>query len=256
MNLNIRKYSTETSGQNLLILHGLFGMLDNWHSLAIQFSKYYTVYSIDLRNHGKSPNSDEFSYPILAQDIYDFLNQQAIEKSHLLGHSMGGKAVMEFSFNHPEYIDKLIVADISPRAYPPHHDEVFDAIKSIDLKTITRRGDAEKILLDNKLDMGTTQFILKNLSNDGQGYHWKFNFDSLFKNYPLITGGVDPNGYYGGQTLFLKGANSRYINIEKDEELINRQFPMNEIIEIPNAGHWLHADQPQLFFEAVVDWVR
>lgn len=251
VNLNFKQFGN--SGADLIILHGLFGMLDNWNTLAREFAKEYKVWILDLRNHGKSPHSDEFNYELMAEDIMGFMEQQNIQKANILGHSMGGKAAMQFAFSFPDKVEKLIVADIAPRAYSAKHDYIIEALLSSDPTTFENRQDAERKLFEKIPEMGTVQFLLKNLSREGEHYKWKMNLPVLADKYEIISSAI--TGKFNGPTLFIKGSKSAYIT-QEDEKDIKAQFPQAKFVSIQGSGHWLHADNPQKFAEVVTDFLH
>ncbi len=252
LELAFKKYGDHP--RHLIILHGLFGTLDNWHTLATSFSEHFTVWAIDQRNHGKSPHSSLFDYFIMSKDLADFMDQHSIEKANIIGHSMGGKTAMQFSFDYPAKIEKLIIADIAPRAYGASHNELIDALHSLDLSKITKRTDAEEMLSADIKSLGTRQFLLKNLTREGDSYKWKMNLPAITKNYDAIIGNVEEDKTYSGETLFIRGGNSDYINAE-DEVQIKRQFPNSHIVTIPGIGHWVHAEAPKEFYDEVVKFL-
>ena len=255
MKLNYKKLG---EGRALVILHGLFGSLDNWQTLGKKFAEHYTVYLLDLRNHGHSPPSDEWSYELMCEDLFEFLNDNKLDKIYLLGHSLGGKVAMKFALTHYERVEKLIVADISPKYYPPQQSDVLTAINAVDVEVVKSRKGVEEILANNKLDLGTRQFLLKNLYWKDQSrarLAWRFNFKAIEKNI-LIVGQEQmagkPNPLF---CLFLRGANSNYIG-EEDLENTRALFPKAIAKTIQNANHWLHTDQPVLFYEEVVLFLK
>ncbi len=245
ISLAFKKYGDHP--KHLIILHGLFGTLDNWHTLASAFSEHFTVWTIDQRNHGRSEHHPLFNYYIMAADLADFMEQHEIEKASIIGHSMGGKTAMQFSFDYPEKINKLIIADIAPRAYEASHNDLIDALHSLDLSLIKKRSDAEEMLEKSIKELSTRQFLLKNLTRETDGYVWKMNLPAITANYDAIIGNVDDDKTFLGPTLFIKGEKSNYISKE-DEFNISRKFPNSKIISIANAGHWVHADAPKDFF--------
>ncbi len=253
MELNFKKYGN--AGEHLIILHGLFGMLDNWHTLGGKFAEKYQVWLVDQRNHGKSPHSDDFNYEILADDLKHFLANQHIEKANIIGHSMGGKTAMQFALTYPEKLDKLIVVDIAPKAYNSHHDEILDALQSLDLNKIERRSDAEEMLSAKIPQPAVQQFLLKNLGREADGYKWKMNLPALVENYDKIIGDVSSENIYNGPTLFIRGAESHYI-LEEDIPVIKAQFPHAEFVTFDGVGHWVHAQVPDLFFETVLRFLN
>jgi len=254
LHLNYKKYGT---GKPLIILHGFLGSLDNWHTLATEWGKSgIGVYTVDLRNHGRSPHTEEHSIKLMSDDIFDFLEQQNLDKINLLGHSMGGKVAMHFALNHPEKVDKLIIADIAPGAYKHSHDDVFSAIFNVDITKIRSRKEAEEMMIKYLPDFGTRQFILKNLERSDEGnYDWKFNIKTLFREYDETIKAVSSGHIFSNDVLFLKGGSSTYIR-ERDTPEILKLFPNASIEIIENAGHWLHADKPKEFSEKVIHFLN
>jgi len=254
MELNYKTFGT---GFPVIILHGLLGSLDNWQTIAKKLAEKYQVYIIDQRNHGRSPHTDEFSYELLSNDLLEFFEQHQIKKAHVIGHSMGGKAAMTFALLHPDRIDKLVVVDIAPSAYGDQHSNVFNAMNTADVQHANTRQEVETVLrqkLEN--DETTVQFLLKSLSRDKEGKHfeWKFNVDSLVRNYPNIMEPVYSAHPFTGDTLFIKGEISNYINVSNYPD-INELFPHHQISEIKDAGHWVHADKPGEFVAEVMKFL-
>jgi esterase len=253
--LNYKEYG---SGNHvLLILHGFLGSLDNWHTLATLWSTMgLHVYSLDMRNHGKSPHTAEHTIALMADDIIAFLNNQNLNNVMVLGHSMGGKVAMYLALHHPEYVSKLIVADIAPKKYKSGaHDDVFSAIRHVDLNGITTRKEAEVAMIPFLGDFSTRQFILKSLEREGDTFKWRFNIETLINQYENVIGDIDAGSPFMKDVLFLKGSQSLYIKSE-DETAIKRLFPMAMLTEIDKAGHWLHADNPNAFTESILKFVN
>jgi esterase len=251
MDLNFKKYGE--SGAPLIILHGFLGSLDNWHTLSTQFANNFTVYNIDQRNHGKSPHANEHSIAHMVNDLNLFLKNNHLHAANIIGHSMGGKVAMQFALQYPEMTNKLIVADIAPRLYPQGHTDVFDAIFAVDLNRITSRKEAEEFMTPHITDFGTRQFLLKNLERNSNGtFSWKMNLDVLYKYYEEI---IKSGSQFNNPSLFLKGGNSNYIQ-EKDLTQIKSLFPNYKLHTLPNAGHWLHAEQPELFYNTVTQFLN
>lgn len=248
MNLYYRKTG---DGIPLIILHGLFGMSDNWSSLSKEFAeKGFGVYAVDARNHGRSFHSDEFSYPVMAEDVINLMKTGSIKSAHVIGHSLGGKTAMWMACQHPEYILSLLVADMAPRYYPPHHDGVISAIHSVDLESVKSRKEAEGRLREMLRDEGTIQFLLKNLYwKENDKLAWRFNLEGIEKNISSVGERLPDSLRFGGKTLFLRGERSGYIT-QQDEAEIKKHFPQASIETIKNAGHWLHADNPAGFMDA------
>ncbi|TXG38344.1 alpha/beta fold hydrolase [Seonamhaeicola maritimus] len=243
-------------GKPFVILHGFLGMSDNWKSLGRQFSEQdFQVHLVDQRNHGRSFWDDNFSYEILAEDLKHYCEEHQLEDIILLGHSMGGKTAMLFSTLYPDLVSKLLVADISPRFYPVHHDTILEGLSALNFDEIKSRGEADKVLGQYVTDFGTRQFLLKNL-------HWvekgklglRINLEVLKKEVAEIGESLPSYAQFNKDALFLRGDRSEYIRVD-DEVLILNQFPKAEIVTISNAGHWLHAENPKDFFEAVMEFV-
>lgn len=243
-------------GKPFLILHGFLGMSDNWKTLGNQFSKAgYEVHLLDQRNHGRSPHTREMNYDVLAQDIADYCTSKDLKDILLLGHSMGGKVAMQMAGEYPDLVEKLIVVDISPGYYSPHHQQILEGLTALDKEIITSRGDAEDFLSKFVQDEGTRLFLLKNL-------YWKTKEKlALRLNLPVLKEKVEEVGRalpagikFNKETLFIKGGRSPYIKKE-DEPLISLHFPNAKITEIPGAGHWLHAEKIKEFYDEVMRFV-
>jgi esterase len=240
----------------LIILHGLFGSSDNWHSLGSAFGKQFHTLIPDARNHGRSPHSDEFDYQVMANDVVELMQQHHLASVSLIGHSMGGKTAMLAALQNPELIDKLIVVDIAPRSYPPEHELIFEALNSIDLSTIVRRTDIEAKLAQHISETATVQLLMKNLARDEQGkFRWKINLPVIQKNYESINGGLPPQQTrFEKPALFIRGEHSEYILME-DLKPIAELFPRAELVTIKNAAHWVHADAPEDFTHTALEFL-
>ena len=252
--LNFKKFGE--GSETLIILHGLFGSLDNWQGIGQVFAKDYTVFIIDQRNHGKSPHFDEHTYTLMAEDLNDFMESNNIEQAHLLGHSMGGKTVMRFAVDYPYRIGKLVVADMAPKYYAPHHQDIIKALSSVDFNHVKSRKEVEEKLAIHIQEPGVRQFLLKGLMwETKEKMGWKFNLKTLSDKIENIGEALDGHVYFTNPVLFLKGENSNYI-LESDADLIETSFPMSEIVEIKNAGHWLHAENPKDFVQEVLRFLK
>ena len=247
----------EGSGKPLFIIHGFLGMSDNWKTLAIHYAALdFEVHLLDMRNHGRSFHSDEFNYSIMANDVLDYCNAKKIEKFDLIGHSMGGKVAMEFATQHPEMINKLVVADIGPKFYAPHHQDILAGLNAIDFDKKPSRTAIEQILTAYIPDLGTRQFLMKNL-------YWKtpdqldFRFNLKVLNNQIDTIGIalTKNALFKKPTLFIRGGNSNYV-LDEDVAAIKTHFPDLTLETIPNAGHWLHAENPKLFVELTAQFLK
>jgi pimeloyl-ACP methyl ester carboxylesterase len=248
-------YKTFGEGKPLIILHGLFGMLDNWITHGKTFANGRQVFLLDQRNHGRSPHTDEFNYDLLAHDLKDFMDARGIENPDLLGHSMGGKTVMQFAAFYPHEFDRMIVADIAPRQYPVHHGTIIEALRSVDVKNLTSRSRAEEILAESIHTESTRQFLLKNLYRTDEGaFAWRFNLESIAANIVRIGEATQYTLPVEKPALFIRGEHSDYVH-NSDWDLICEIFPEAKLESIAGAGHWLHADKPKEFAEIVTNFL-
>ena len=242
------------SGKPLLILHGLFGSSDNWFTLARTFSQQFSVYLIDQRNHGQSPHSSDFSYNLLAEDIRNFILEHSLNQPIILGHSMGGKAAMNFAVHYSEHISKLIVVDIVPREYPVHHDAILDGLKAIPVDSLTSRNEADRILSHYVPEAEVRQFLLKNLNRKSLGgFDWKINLKSIDDHIEAMGAGMIYSGKHEGSSLFIRGKKSNYY-APGDKALISGIFPNAEFAEL-DTGHWVQAEKPEEFAELVLKYL-
>ena len=244
-------------GAPFVILHGFLGMSDNWKTLGIQFSEQnYQVHLVDQRNHGHSFHDNEFSYEALVEDLRNYCDAHQLENIILLGHSMGGKTAMLFAATYPELVSKLIVADISPRFYPVHHDGILDGLSALNFDIIKSRGEADKILSGYISNIGIRQFLLKNLYWVEKGkLGLRMNLEILKEEVAEVGEPLPSQATFEKETLFLRGDRSEYIGVD-DESIIKAHFPHAKIVTISNAGHWLHAENPKDFFDTVMRFVR
>lgn len=240
-------------GKPFVILHGLLGMSDNWKTLGRKFAELgYEVHLVDQRNHGRSFHSEEFSYELMAIDLKHYCEQHGIENCVLMGHSMGGKTAMQFAVSFPNMVDRLIVADIGPKKYPKHHQDIFKALLSVDFTQVESRDDVEEILSEYIHSKGVKLFLMKNL-------YWKEKGELEFRaNVKVLNEQIEEVGKplaqglkYEGPTFFLGGEESGYIE-PMDELLIHQHFPDARMDWVSNAGHWLHAENPSEYFQKVV----
>ncbi|MDC0249509.1 alpha/beta fold hydrolase [Flavobacteriales bacterium] len=243
------------TGQSLIIIHGLFGMSDNWNTLGKQFSKYFTVHLIDLRNHGKSPHAEDFNYDVMCEDVFEYIQLYNIESPILLGHSLGGKVAMKFAFTYPDKIDRLIVADISPREYnSKFYTDLLAILYKIPLEDFDKREEIDHILSFSFEDKGMRLFLLKNLyRNKNKKFAWRFNIEVLLEKVNNIQEAEFIKGICNIPTQFIRGENSNYIT-SKDELIIKKHFSDFSISTINGAGHWLHAENPEYFYDEVLEF--
>jgi pimeloyl-ACP methyl ester carboxylesterase len=243
MKLNYKEFG---SGQPLLVLHGLFGSLDNWVTLGKKWAEHYHVFLIDERNHGQSPHHDEFSYEAMAEDIHTFIRDHNLSDVYLLGHSMGGKTAMVNALTHPEYIRKLIVVDMAPKSYQVHHRQILDGLLSLDFNTISSRSEADQQLAKFVPELPVRQFLLKNLYwKDKQTLSFRFNLPVINREIEPISQWKPREEQFDKSCLFIRGGQSNYL--DENDESLSANFPAARLVTIPNAGHWVHAEAPQEF---------
>lgn len=244
-------------GKPLLILHGFLGMSDNWKTLGKQYAESgYQVHLIDQRNHGKSFHSDYFDYQILAIDLKQYIDVHQISKPAFIGHSMGGKTVMQFACSYPESVDRMIIADIAPKYYPPHHNDIIKGLIALNFDRIASRGEADEELSKYIPEMGTRQFLLKNLHWQEKGrLGFRFNLEILQNKMEEIGENINSTDSFSGKTLFLRGDRSEYI-LPNDYDTIKIHFPKAKVETVSKAGHWLHAENPKEFFEKSIEFLN
>ena len=250
MNLFYRELG---QGQPMIILHGLMGSSDNWLTQARMFSESYRVYTVDQRNHGQSPHSDEFDYKVLATDLKAFVKLHELENPIVIGHSMGGKAAMNFAVSNPDMLDKLVVVDIAPVNYEVRHDHIVEGLLAIPIEQIKTRNEADEILSKHVDEVGVRQFLLKNLARNDSGFEWKLNLGVIDKNLELIGEGMQYEGSFDKPTLFVKGRRSNYIQ-DQHATVIKSIFPNSELV-VMETGHWVQAEQPAEFVKIVSEFL-
>jgi esterase len=252
MKLNFKHFG---EGEPLVILHGLFGSLDNWQTIGKKLAENFSVYLVDLPNHGKSPHTNSFNYDEMANAVADFCRDNNLDNTTLLGHSMGGKTAMNFAVNHPELLKNLIVVDIAPKKYPPHHDEILDGLLSFNPSEIESRQEADELMSAKISNLGIRMFLLKNLTrSDKGGYAWKMNLDLLSKEVNKVIDATVIPFPINIPTLFIRGEKSNYI-LEQDYDKIYELFPLAKIETVENAGHWVHAENPEKLEELITEFM-
>jgi esterase len=247
----------EGTGQPLIILHGFLGMSDNWKTLSTQYAaEDFQVHALDLRNHGRSFHSDEFTYEAMATDIFDYCETNNLNQIDIIGHSMGGKVAMLFAVTYPEKVAKLVVADIAPKAYNPHHDDILAALNAVDFSTKPSRSAVETIMTPYVPDFGTRQFLMKNLYwKTPEQLAFRFNLEVFNKNRDLVGEPLPKDAVFEKPVLFIRGENSNYIK-DEDMTLIHVHFPDATLETVSNTGHWLHAENPKEFFEKTLSFLK
>ncbi len=263
MEMSYRKLGV---GSPLIILHGLYGSSDNWLTIGKGLSADFEVYLVDLRNHGNSPHSDRHTYALMKLDLLEFLDRHDIEKTVIIGHSMGGKVSMAFAAEFPERVRSLVVIDIGPKSYHSltgyssqviEHMNILNGMQSVDFSTVKTREDIEAQLEVYVKSPRIRSFLMKNIRRSRDNtFYWKINVPVLIRELPAILEGLDPKiqGITGFPVLFVRGENSVYI---QDEDIpdIQKIFPAAEFVTIPNAGHWLHAEQPELLLKELREFL-
>lgn len=253
MELNYKMYG---QGIPVIIMHGVFGMLDNWHHFAKQLSEDFWVTTLDQRNHGRSPHSEEFSYDLMVEDLKNFLWDHQIKKANLIGHSMGGKVAMFFSLRYPELVDKLIAVDIGIKSYPPRHDTIFETLCDVDITSMHSRAEIQSQLIKTIPQKHIVNFLLKNVTRERgtENFRWKMNLKAIRKNYENLLSNVYCDFQSDKKILFIKGEKSDYI-LDNDLSEIIELFPKAEITTIKDAGHWVHAEQEYQMLQIVRDFL-
>ncbi|PYF84201.1 esterase [Marinomonas alcarazii] len=247
--INAKQYGT--SGPHLIVIHGLFGNADNWHSIAQSLAEHFTIHCVDLPNHGKSDSMSEASYPKMASAVLEWAKANNINTFYLLGHSMGGKVAMQMAaIAEAGQIEKLIVVDIAPVDYEPSHTRILDGLKAIDEALPASRKEADSLLSQYESSLGVRQFLLKNLTKKEQGFSLDLSVHNIADSYPVILKKPEINAAVNIPTLFIKGENSDYIVADYQDAIV-KLFPQASFKIISGAGHWLHAEKPVPFSSLV-----
>ena len=243
-------------GSSVIILHGLLGSAENWRSMSRRLGAHYKAFAVDLRNHGRSPHSEIFDYDVMAADLREFVEQHALTRIMLLGHSIGGKVAMQFAIDHPDRVDKLVIVDIAPKRYEPSQHDLLEALRLLDLPRYNSFGDVDAALAAAISDASLRQFLLKNLARDENGHlRWKIDLEAIERNYHKLLRGLAAERTFDKPSLFIRGGRSNYIE-DTDAPLIRQIFPQAEIATLAQAGHWVHVDLPEEFFQTVVNFLR
>ena len=251
MKLNYKRFG---SGEPLIIMHGLLGMLDNWMSLGKEYAEHFDVILIDARNHGHSPWSDDHNYQLMMEDIDELISDLSLGEVNILGHSMGGKAVMKYAQNYPLMVNKLIVADIAPKSYKPHHQQIMAGLKNVPLNQLEKRTEADEYLAEYIPEMGVRAFLMKSLYWKEKGQlAWRFNLDVLEKSLVQV-GEAIMDAPFDGESLFIRGSKSNYI-LDSDIEDIKAVFHDVQFETLEGAGHWLHAEKREAFLEKTLQFL-
>ncbi len=253
-NSTLVNFQQQGSGEHLILIHGLFGSLENLNMVAKVLAQNYCITSLDVRNHGKSFHENNMDYNCLAQDVIKLMDHLNIEQANILGHSMGGKIAMQLALTFPERVKKLIVADIAPVKYPAHHTRIIEGLKAIDLSQVKKRSDADKQLAPYVDNIGVRQFLLRNLATENGQYYFQCSLEYIANGYDQIMQGYEGDAKFDKPTLFIKGGNSDYIQMEH-KAVIDKILPSSSVKIIQNAGHWLHAEKTTAFNKIVSDFL-
>jgi esterase len=248
-------YRIEGSGFPIIILHGLLGSSDNWRAISKRLSRNYKIYTVDLRNHGQSPHSEIMTYPAMAEDVRELLERERISECHVVGHSLGGKVAMQFATSHPDRVRKLAIIDIAPRAYPPSQRAILAALEQLELQSFGSFGEIDTALAPAIPDAAMRQFLMKNIARvPSGGFQWRIDLASIRNSYDQLTKPISAAASYDKPTLFMRGGRSDYI-ADGDLPSINAIFTRAELVTIPGAGHWLHAEAMDEFLQILTDFL-
>lgn len=249
-------YQTTGSGPPLVVLHGLFGSGDNWALVARSLASCFKVFTLDLRNHGRSPHHPAMDYSLMAADLAEFFSRSDLLSAHLLGHSMGGKVAMQYALRPDPKLKSLVVVDIAPGPQPSRHDDILQALLDLDLARYHTRAEMESALAPRIPDLAVCRFLLKSVTrNPDGGFSWQMNLPALYHNYENLNEGVTATTVFDLPTLFVRGELSDYVRSE-DVPVIQRWFPRSRLVSIPGAGHWVHAEAPAAFSNLLLDFYR
>lgn len=238
-------------GPPVILLHGLFGSAANLGIVARGLAPHFSTWSLDVRNHGHSPHASSMTYPEMATDVLAFMERQGIDSCPVLGHSMGGKIAMQLAMDFPQRVSKLVVADVAPVDYPPHHEAILAGLEEVELAATRSRAEADAILASKVPEASVRAFLLKSLQKNDDGvFHWLMNRSAIRENYASL-GSANQGQAYDGPVLFIKGADSDYI-LPLHQDAVRGFFPRAQLKVIDGAGHWLHAEKPAIFNRLVL----
>lgn len=230
----------------LMLIHGLFGSLDNLAVIRRELQNDFNVLSVDLPDHGKSIYTEQFGFDTYANYMFDLLDDLGIEKIQVLGHSLGGKVAMCMALTQPNRITKLVLADIAPVKYEPRHQSVLSGLNNVDLNNTLDRNHANEQMVEHIVEPGVRQFLLKSLYQEDGKWSWRFNLALLERDYPRLSGAIESEKPFTKPVLFIKGGNSDYL-LAKHQSPIAKLFPNSQAKIIQNTGHWLHSEKPSIF---------
>lgn len=254
ISLHYKKYG---KGKTIIVMHGLFGSLDNWNTLSGKMAEHgFCVYNTDLRNHGHSPHTQKHNYDCMSDDIIQLIQKEKLQSVHLIGHSMGAKVAMHVAGKVPDFIHKMILVDMAPRAYAVQHHAIISALQEVDFTVHIDRKKVEEVLSRTIKEIAVRQFLLKGLYwKNKNELAWRFNLQVLATEIEEMGKEYSPPSSIAVNTLFIAGTNSDYIHPE-DELDIQSKFLQSSIVSIPNAGHWVHAEKPSEFLKFVIEFLK
>lgn len=248
-------FHVQGDGVPLIILHGFLGSSDNWRAISNRFAAHFKVFRLDLRNHGASPHSPAMNYAAMADDLREFFASQKIDQAHLIGHSMGGKVAMQFAFDESDSVDGLVVVDIAPKAYPPTHRSLLAALRTLEMAVYTTYTDVDRALEGAIRETGVRQFVIKNLVRGAdQTFYWRIGLDEIIANYDALIEAPSAERAVPSRACFMRGGRSNFV-ADADIPRIRQLFPNAEIVTFADAGHWLHVDAPDRFYQTVIEFL-
>ena len=249
-------YSRIGQGEPLLILHGLFGSSRNWQSLARQYANHFEVISVDLRNHGQSFHAADMSYQLMAEDVSQLIRQLALPSCRIIGHSMGGKVALRLALDQPALLDRIVVADIAPVNYQHDHNDTLGALVAVDLGRVNSRADADEQLKATVPQAPMRAFLLQNLQRVDDQWKWRVNLAAIDSHMDELTSFTLPDdARVDLPALFIYGTASQYVG-DAEQDVIRQHFNKAKLQPVEGAGHWLHAEKPEDFLTATLDYLK
>jgi pimeloyl-ACP methyl ester carboxylesterase len=248
-------FRVQGDGPPLIILHGFLGSSENWRVVSQRLGRDFKVYSVDLRNHGRSPHSDLMSYPVMAEDVRELMAEQDLTGPFLLGHSMGGKVAMQLATLHPDSVSKLVIVDIATKAYPPAHRSILSGMRALDLSAYTSFAAIGEALGGSIPDPAVRRFLLKNLAREADGkFYWRLGLNEIIQNYDQLAGAITAEKRFTKSVCFIRAGLSGFVQ-DEDLPALREIFPSAEFLVIADAGHWVHIDAAEEFQRVVTTFL-